>query len=315
MNYQIASSTEIASFINECYKRKILEVGIILYNGDVIYGILRSQSTIYSNGEYENEDCLSKEGFIELYYPKPFREISVFVPCEHVAGMFVMEISQKKEFSSDTTKWAGNYYDDSIIESLFYKSLIDNAQKHNYPINRHLFCYQLIKIQEHFKWGNVEFNSFTPLYADWDYLNKTSPKINSFGFTIFSVGLSFGKEKDLMKVLYDKLTKDDKNNSTKRLLGYIHLNSFDEKNVVLMENSKWYPAFITDSSKWLKGRQKTDCFHLIYLNQEKMLFPLDQWDRITQKLSVFAECFPQEVNTQMGKVSCYYKARAIAYIE
>ncbi len=314
MKFSPISLEEITFFVSEYYKCKKNGIGIILTNGNNLWGRLQSQSIIYSSSNEEKRDCFTgKLGCIELYYSAPFKEISVFIPLVDIAGLYNIEIKQEY-ISSKTERWAENYSNGSIEEELFRSFLARKATENNYVVFSHHILYSLSLKKFHFDWGKASFCENTPLYADWEYFRLHSNGINSIGFGFALGSFSVGWEKNLMSKFYKKLNHEEINITDKVLKGYIFFLE-SETNILSMEGSDWYAAVLCKEKIKNLSSLKNKKWELVYFKANCFMIPCDLWNKFDQEVTVFSEVINIPTKTKVGNCKCFLKARGAAYMK
>lgn len=241
----------------------------------------------------------------------------IYVPFSQIAGIMPIQYFESR---CEVTNIESH---EESVSKLLFLDMLQKARKHSFKIQRFNVWNMGLSIDidaEKFKWCDTNFANDTPLYCDWEFLSKTSGGLTSLGAG-FALSFSIGWKKSLwssFKSRVNQTTTELSKVCNKRevtISGYIHLlKSPTNKEYLKMENETWTSAIIAQSELKKIEKLKTQ-WVLVYFKESSFMFPSDLWDRISQKITVYGEIIPANIETEFGKRKCFLKARAAAYLK
>lgn len=190
-------------------------------------------------------------------------------------------------------------------------------------------------IKNPFHFRVASFESKCRLYADWDYIKRTTGGINAIGAGATVISASIGWETSLEKTCDKLMSSSDRISfcttfhSKGIINGYIYLfaNQFISsestyaphhdlkyKSVLTIEGSEWIPALISEKLCTNPKELNSTMWEYVYMKYDGFLMPLFVWNTINQKISIYVEKLPLSLSTDIGDRDYLYIARC-AYFD
>ena len=330
LNFLKMSEEDIFETIRYCYDEGRNKIQVILTNGKTICGTIPGKTLVFRNNKAETppfqDECFSQKSLIFRCH-KLFNECSIFIPIDRISGINILSYKQEVAIREGERNF-NNSVNESAMDHIF-NSLFERSKEMNFGITHHHVQYSL-NLTQPFEWIDISFGSETPLYSDWAYLGKISGGINSIGFGLPLGSFSAGWNKSLWSS-FKKKTKsnrtpicDVKNKKEVLIRGHVNFlqryENLQPRNKVCdsieMEGSTWIPASVSEKKPDSFDDLQSMNWVLVYFKNDEFMFPSNQWEKIVNKIDIYCDVVSAQIETEIGRLFCFLKARcAISAID
>lgn len=309
MTFDVIPENTIYDFLENCYSAKQYHLAITLTDGVTIYGKL----SVLTNWV--------DDGHIKLYGNTADYDYEMLVPLNQIAGIHIPS-RYEQERSEKATAISRESFAENLLEDSHSK-----AREHSFRATRDWARYSM-HMPESFDWGNITFSDDSPVFADWDYLQRSSGGINNIGIGFSVASISAGWDNSLWSLFRKKVTQKqvDINSTCSRkevvlqgFISFINHSSDNAKEIkaeqLEIEGKQWIAASISSQRVLTARRLKKVDWALAYFCLDGFMFPSELWEKFAQPIKIFAEVVPTSVKTEMGTKNCWLKVRCGAYMK
>jgi hypothetical protein len=298
---------------------------LVLTTGDVLYvaelrrfedvddrlGDDRSLSEEFDRPQeaFEDEDHL-----VSRYYA-PGYESETVVPYSDVADVVFLPFEQQTR-ASDTTQSTRL----PPSEVAMYERSLAVAKRAGYPV-RDLHIAHDLGTQSGFSWGPVTFTRDTPLYCDWDDLQRRSGGLTSLGGGALGISLSAGWEASLWSEFRDVVNttrveiSDLEDHSAAATTGYVEFVTHEGEYVDReMDGNEWIAGVVSEDPVEDPSDLARTSWAIGFFERDSLMFPLETWEYVENAVTLYGDVVDSPIQTGFGDVECFLKVRAAAYV-
>lgn len=203
-----------------------------------------------------------------------------------------------------------------------YRQAIRLAKESDYLIgSRRIIFDSPVQLGESFSWEETDFDTDTPLYCDWEYLQRRSGGVKSLGGGALGVSLSVGWDESLwsefQSVVRSQHTEIDAAGQQEAVATTGHVEFVTHQGSYLtreMDGSEWVASVI--ASRDISDGDRLDAIPWMvgYFKRDGLMYPLRSWDNIKVPVTVYGNRIESTIETPFGETEWFLKVRAGAYL-
>lgn len=254
--------------------------------------------------------------WLDLSHP-----LTIIIPLSSIASVFLLPAESKKYLWSREK----DLLPPPNLSSQFVHHTLDVASENKLKWFWLPYISLVPGATDIARYGPVTFNSYTPIYSDFEYFTNLRGGISGIGLSVPFAGVSIGWEKSLFKMLYEKVNKksleivdlvEEKPNYGEVLCQGI-LNLEDEPPISTIEGKEWLIGLLSPS-RFPKKLSPKAISHIpmipVFVCKENFLLPYESFTRIFSNCVFYGEIYPASIQVAGNTYNRALKVRAIAYV-